>query len=134
MLTVSDQNSWSRQSRVSSLLPFKCSWEGQQVQEILVTGHGRFLCDSRTFFGMHSSIMLMKFEYHLSQERFMSSINKSSHEVNRLYYLTRFAPVSVGIVPDCTTCMGVKLPSGSRPLFGFPNWTRVGNLARRERR
>ena len=37
----------------------------------------------------------------------------------------RFAPVSVGIVPDCTTCMGVELPSGS-PYLDFCFDSQIG--------
>ena len=82
---------------------------------ISLFSHGRFLCDSRTFFGMHSFIMLTKFEYHLSQERFMSSVNIYHPSQRALYFLTSFAPVSVGLVPDCN--VGGQLPYYMVPLI-----------------
>ena len=63
--------------------------------------HGRFLCDGKTFFGRHSSI----FSWTLSTTCPRKDLCPQStyYPSQRPLFLTSFAPVSVELVPDCTT-------------------------------
>ena len=72
---------------------------------------GRFFREARVFFGIHSSIILMKFVCHRNQERLMSSIISASQ--SKVSILSRALSQSAwGIVPNRT-------PRGSNCLVSM---------------